>query len=246
MRRDLKKLDPQRQGATQPSWGRTKSPEIGARGRRAFAVASRAHRSRKRRRRSFSPRFRLRSAPRQAFWRGRRLSISVSPIPPCDVRDAWRSRARRSRGGSGMAAVSAAAFRLSAGVIVAARRCSVRAHGDRGHPALRRHATLVDGGDLGQWRAAMTPATKMLGTRPIDSRHRRYKAVRDRLRARCAAGCRQRFRHARCGSRLSSARISWYSTKYIDGQGRCLGGVVLCREDFLKIICRPSAQHRPG
>ena len=24
------------------------------------------------------------------------------------------------------------------------------------------------------------------------------------------------------------------STKYIDGQGRCLGGVILCREDFLK------------
>jgi len=30
------------------------------------------------------------------------------------------------------------------------------------------------------------------------------------------------------------------STKYIDGQGRAMGGVILCKEDFLKDICRSS------
>jgi len=100
--------------------------------------------------------------------------------------------------------------------------------------------TLVDGGDLDQWRAAMKPSTKMVfletpANPTLDIvdiaavakiAHESYaRLVVDNAFATPALQRPMEF----------GADIVVHSaTKYIDGQGRCLGGVVLCHEDFLK------------
>jgi len=100
--------------------------------------------------------------------------------------------------------------------------------------------TLVDGDDVGQWRAAMRPETKMLF---LETPANPTLAIVD-LKAVAEI--------AHAGKALlivdnafatpvlqrpfeTGADIVVHSsTKYIDGQGRALGGVILCREDFLK------------
>ncbi|HEY4113058.1 MAG TPA: O-succinylhomoserine sulfhydrylase [Rhizomicrobium sp.] len=100
--------------------------------------------------------------------------------------------------------------------------------------------TLVDGHDVEQWRAAIRPETKMLFCETpanptlaiVDLR-----AVADIAER---AGARLVVDNAFASPVLQrpldfGAHIVVHSsTKYIDGQGRCLGGVILCRADFLK------------
>src|SRR5215469_2440630 len=71
--------------------------------------------------------------------------------------------------------------------------------------------TLVDGDDVEQWAKAIRPQTKML--------------VVDNAFATPALQ-----RPMESGAHI----VVHSSTKYIDGQGRVLGGVILCKEDFLK------------
>jgi O-succinylhomoserine sulfhydrylase len=100
--------------------------------------------------------------------------------------------------------------------------------------------TLVDGGDVDQWQSAMRPETKLLF---LETPSNPTLAIVD-LKA--VAG----IAHKR-GARLivdnafatpalqrpftfGADVVVHSSTKYIDGQGRALGGVILCQEDFLK------------
>src|SRR5438477_130406 len=100
--------------------------------------------------------------------------------------------------------------------------------------------TLVDGHDTSQWRDAIRPGTKMLF---LETPANPTLAIVD-IRA-CAeiadrAGARLIVDNAFASPALQRPMefgahiIVHSSTKYIDGQGRCLGGVILCREDFLK------------
>jgi O-succinylhomoserine sulfhydrylase len=100
--------------------------------------------------------------------------------------------------------------------------------------------TLVDGHDVSQWQAAIQPQTKMLFLETpanptlaiVD-----LKVVADISRR---AGALLVVDNAFASPVLQRPMefgadiVVHSSTKYIDGQGRCLGGVILCREDFLK------------
>jgi O-succinylhomoserine sulfhydrylase len=100
--------------------------------------------------------------------------------------------------------------------------------------------TLVDGEDVGQWERAMRPETKLLFLETpanptlaiVD-----LKAVADiahKGRARLIVD--NAFASPALQRPMESGAdiVVHSSTKYIDGQGRALGGVILCREDFLK------------
>jgi O-succinylhomoserine sulfhydrylase len=100
--------------------------------------------------------------------------------------------------------------------------------------------TLVDGEDVEQWARAMRPETKLLFLETpanptlaiVD-----LKAVADIAHK---GGARLIVDNAFASPALQRPMefgadiVIHSSTKYIDGQGRALGGVILCHEDFLK------------
>ncbi|HEX2594825.1 MAG TPA: O-succinylhomoserine sulfhydrylase [Rhizomicrobium sp.] len=100
--------------------------------------------------------------------------------------------------------------------------------------------TLVDGTDVGQWADAMKPNTKMLfletpsnPTLAISDMKAVAKIAHDggaRLVVDNAFATPALQRPMEFGADI----VIHSSTKYIDGQGRALGGVILCKEDFLK------------
>jgi O-succinylhomoserine sulfhydrylase len=99
--------------------------------------------------------------------------------------------------------------------------------------------TLVDGTDVDQWQSALTPATKMLF---LETPANPTLAIVD-LKAVAGiadqAGARLIVDNAFASPALQRPMefgahvVVHSSTKYIDGQGRALGGVILCEEDFL-------------
>ena len=107
-------------------------------------------------------------------------------------------------------------------------------------PRLGIESTLVDGEDLRQWEEAVRPRTKFFFLETpanptlaiVD-----LKSVGDIAHS---AGARLIVDNAFASPALQRPMefgadiVVHSSTKYIDGQGRCLGGVILCREDFLK------------
>ena len=98
---------------------------------------------------------------------------------------------------------------------------------------------LVDGEDVNAWAAAMTPQTRMLfletpsnptlsivdlkAVATIADRHGAWLVVDNAF----ASPALQR------PMEFGAHIVVHSSTKYIDGQGRALGGVVLCKQDFL-------------
>jgi O-succinylhomoserine sulfhydrylase len=100
--------------------------------------------------------------------------------------------------------------------------------------------TLVDGGDVDQWQSAMRPETKLLF---LETPSNPTLAIVD-LKAVAGiahkGGARLIVDNAFATPALQrpftfgADVVVHSSTKYIDGQGRALGGVILCQEDFLK------------
>jgi O-succinylhomoserine sulfhydrylase len=145
---------------------------------------------------------------------------------------------------SGMAAVTASVMgQVKAGDhIVAAKALfgSCRFVVEELMPRFGVACTLVDGTDLDQWRAAMRPETKVLflesPTNPqleiID-----VAAVADIAHAGGAALTVDNvFATPMLQSPLALGAecVVYSATKHIDGQGRCLGGVILGSEDFIQ------------
>jgi O-succinylhomoserine sulfhydrylase len=145
---------------------------------------------------------------------------------------------------SGMAAVTASVMgQVKAGDhIVAAKALfgSCRFVVEELMPRFGVACTLVDGTDLDQWRAAMRPETKVLflesPTNPqleiID-----IAAVADIAHAGGAALTVDNvFATPMLQSPLALGAdcVVYSATKHIDGQGRCLGGVILGSEDFIQ------------
>jgi O-succinylhomoserine sulfhydrylase len=100
--------------------------------------------------------------------------------------------------------------------------------------------TLIDGTDVDQWASAITPKTRLLfletpanPTLAISDMKAVAKLAHD-------AGARLIVDNAFATPALQRPMefgadiVIHSSTKYIDGQGRALGGVILCKEDFLK------------
>ena len=144
---------------------------------------------------------------------------------------------------SGMAAVSAVFLAsLKTGDHVVAARAMFGACRFVVEDILKRFgitSTIVDGTNLDAWRQAMTPETKFLF---LETPANPTLAIAD-MRAIAAiandAGARLVVDNAFASPALQrpmdfGAHIVVHSsTKYIDGQGRAMGGIILCQPDFL-------------
>ncbi len=100
--------------------------------------------------------------------------------------------------------------------------------------------TLVDGHDIAQWQRAVTPQTRMLFLETPANPTLEIVDIRAAAEIANRADARLVVDNAFATPALQQplefgAHIVVHSsTKYIDGQGRCLGGVILCDEAFLK------------
>lgn len=145
---------------------------------------------------------------------------------------------------SGMAAVTAALLcYLRAGDHVVAARAMFGACRYVVEEVLSRFGiahTLVDGHDTDQWRAAIRPGTKLLFLETPANPTLALVDIRAVADIAAASGAMLVVDNAFASPALQRPMahgadiVVHSSTKYIDGQGRCLGGVILCREAFLK------------
>jgi O-succinylhomoserine sulfhydrylase len=100
--------------------------------------------------------------------------------------------------------------------------------------------TLVDGGDVDQWQSAMRPETRMLFLETPANPTLAIVDLKAVAKIAHKNGARLIVDNAFATPALQrpfafgADIVVHSSTKYIDGQGRALGGVILCQEDFLK------------
>ena len=100
--------------------------------------------------------------------------------------------------------------------------------------------TLVDGTEVSQWAAAIKPNTKMLFLETPANPTLAIIDLKAVAKLASKAGARLIVDNAFASPALQRPMefgadiVVHSSTKYIDGQGRVLGGVILCKEDFLK------------
>jgi O-succinylhomoserine sulfhydrylase len=100
--------------------------------------------------------------------------------------------------------------------------------------------TLVDGGDVDQWQNAMRPETKLLFLETPSNPTLAIVDLKAVAKIAHKGGARLIVDNAFATPALQrpfefgADIVVHSSTKYIDGQGRALGGVILCKEDFLK------------
>ena len=100
-------------------------------------------------------------------------------------------------------------------------------------------ATFVDGSDLAAWEAAMRPQTKLLFIETPSNPTLLIVDIAAVAKIAESRGARLIVDNAFASPALQrpmelGAHIVVHSsTKFIDGQGRALGGVILCQQDFL-------------
>ena len=105
--------------------------------------------------------------------------------------------------------------------------------------------TLVDGENLEEWAAAVTPKTRMFFLETPSNPMLTLVDLKGVSQIADKAGVLVVVDNAFASPALQrpmdfGAHIVVHSsTKYIDGQGRALGGVILCHEDFLKDHLQP-------
>lgn len=144
---------------------------------------------------------------------------------------------------TGMAAVTASilAYVKTGDHIVAARALfgSCRYIVETLCPRFGIECTLVDGRDLDQWRAALRPNTKMFFFETPSNPTLELVDIKAVCKIARDNGILSIVDNVFATPMLQrplalGADIVVYSTtKHIDGQGRCLGGAVLCSNDFL-------------
>ena len=112
--------------------------------------------------------------------------------------------------------------------------------------------TLVDGGDPDEWRAAIRPGTKAVFFESVSNPTLELvdiAAVADLAHGVGALVLVDNVFATPVFSRAleQGADVVIYSaTKHIDGQGRCLGGVVLGTRDFIRGTLEPYMKHTGG
>jgi len=100
--------------------------------------------------------------------------------------------------------------------------------------------TLVDGEDVEQWADAMRPETRLLFLETPANPTLAIVDLKAVAEIAHKGGARLVVDNAFASPALQRPMefgadiVVHSSTKYIDGQGRALGGVILCKEDFLK------------
>jgi len=154
---------------------------------------------------------------------------------------------------SGMAAVNGALFcGLSAGDHVVAARAlfgSCLYITETLMPRFGIDVTFVDGTDLDQWRAAVTPRTKVCFLEAISNPTLEIidiAAVADIAHAQGADLMVDNVFATPVFQKtleLGADVVIYSATKHIDGQGRCLGGVVLGRRAFIRKSLEPYLKH---
>ncbi len=157
---------------------------------------------------------------------------------------------------SGMAAISGVLFcQLKSGDHVVAARAlfgSCLYITETLLPDMGVEVTFVDGIDLDQWRAAMRPDTKLVFFETVSNPTLEVidiRAVADIAHASGAMVVVDNVFSTPVFSRALEygADVVVYSaTKHIDGQGRCLGGVVLGKRDFVRGTLETYLKHTGG
>jgi O-succinylhomoserine sulfhydrylase len=105
--------------------------------------------------------------------------------------------------------------------------------------------TLVDGGDLDQWKAAITHQTRILFLETPSNPTLSIVDLRGVAKIADEAGAQVLVDNAFASPAVQRPIefgchiVVHSSTKYIDGQGRALGGVVCCSKDFLEKYLQP-------
>lgn len=145
---------------------------------------------------------------------------------------------------TGMAAVTAAllAYLKAGDHIVSARALfgSCRYIVETLCPRFGIECTLIDGRDLDQWRDAIRPNTKMFFFETPSNPTLELvdiKAVCDIARPKGILTVVDNVFATPMLQRpmaLGADIVAYSTTKHIDGQGRCLGGAVLCSQEFLE------------
>ena len=145
---------------------------------------------------------------------------------------------------TGMAAVTSALLSyLSAGDhIVAAKALfgSCRYVVEELCPRFGISSTLVDGTDLAQWKAAIGPKTKAIFFETPSNPTLDLVDIKAVSELAHAAGALVFVDNVFATPlmqkplKLGADVVVYSATKHIDGQGRCLGGLILCSEKFLK------------
>ena len=157
---------------------------------------------------------------------------------------------------SGMAAVHGAIFcQLKAGDHVVSARAlfgSCLFIVESLLPRFGIEVTFVDGTDLAQWEAALRPDTRLVFLETISNPTLEVIDIAGVSRLAHAVGAQVIADNVfatpvfqRCLD-LGADVVIYSATKHIDGQGRCLGGVVLGRRDFIRGPLETFLKHTGG
>jgi O-succinylhomoserine sulfhydrylase len=112
--------------------------------------------------------------------------------------------------------------------------------------------TFVDGADLDQWRAAVTPGTKAVFFESMSNPTLELVDIRGVSEIAHAQGALVIVDNVFATPVFSRAVeqgadvVVYSTTKHIDGQGRALGGVVCGTEQFIRKVLEPYMKHTGG
>ncbi len=157
---------------------------------------------------------------------------------------------------SGMAAVNGALMAmLSAGDRVVAARAlfgSCLYILEEILPRFGVEVVFVDGADLSQWQAAVTPGTRAVFFESMSNPTLELVDIAAVARLASAVGAQVVVDNVFTTPVFSRALaqgadvVIYSATKHIDGQGRCLGGVVLGRREYIRKTVEPYMKHTGG
>lgn len=157
---------------------------------------------------------------------------------------------------SGMAAVHGALFSiLKAGDHLVASRAlfgSCLYIVENLLPRFGVETTLVDGADLDAWRGAMRPETKAVFLETVSNPTLDVLDLKAIAEIAHQAGARVVVDNVfatpiyQRALTLGADVVIYSATKHIDGQGRCLGGVILGSHDFIRGEVEPFMKHTGG
>jgi O-succinylhomoserine sulfhydrylase len=112
--------------------------------------------------------------------------------------------------------------------------------------------SFVDGADLGQWREAIRPDTKLVFLESISNPTLEVIDIAGVAALAHAHGAQVVVDNVfatpifQRSLDLGADVVIYSATKHIDGQGRCLGGVVLGTRDFVRGVLEPFLKHTGG
>lgn len=112
--------------------------------------------------------------------------------------------------------------------------------------------TYVDGTDLEQWRAAIRPETRLVFLESLSNPTLELIDLRAVAGLAHAVGAQVVVDNVFATPIYSRAMelgadvVVYSTTKHVDGQGRCLGGVVLGTQDYIRGTLEPFLKHTGG